>query len=117
MLCWTLSGDVYFFVPNIVQLTLHSEQHSLFDVRDYNKSNQTYVYKGSVRCTTVSAFLFSGPFYPSRVDYITPTFWGNMDHQVGVYFSLYFLNKRYTYSHFKRHIACYSINGSNNRNC
>ena len=31
MLCLTLSGDVYFFVPNIVKSTLLSEQLSLFD--------------------------------------------------------------------------------------
>ena len=63
----TLSGDVYFFVPNIVHSTLFSEQHSLFDPRDNNKSNQTYFYKNSVRFTTASAFLVSGPFYPTRV--------------------------------------------------
>ena len=92
MLCLTLSGDVYFFVQNIVQLTLFSEQHSLFDARDNNKSNQTYFYKSSVRFTT-AAFLFSGPFYPTRVYHITLKFWCNMDHPVGVYFTLYFFNK------------------------
>ena len=61
---------------------------TLFDARDNNKPNQTYFYKSSVRFTTASAFLFSGPFYPTRMDHITP----NMDHPVGVYFSLYFLN-------------------------
>ena len=35
---------------------------------------------------------FSGPFYPSRVVHITPKFWGNMDHPVGMYFSLHFVN-------------------------
>ena len=87
LVCLTLSGDVYFFVPNIVQSTLFSEQLSLFDPRDNNKSNQTYFYKSSVRFTTASAFLFSGPFYPIRVGHIT--------HRppVGVCFSLYFLNK------------------------
>ena len=79
MLCLTLSGDVYCFVPNIVKSTLFSEQLSLFDPRDNNKSNQTYFYKSSVRFTTATAFLFSGSFYPSRV--------------VDVYYSLYFLNK------------------------
>ena len=44
MLCLTLSGDVYCFVPNIVKSTLFSEQLSLFDPRDNNKSNQTYFY-------------------------------------------------------------------------
>ena len=48
MLCLTPSGDVYVFVPNIVQSTLFSEQHSLFDARDNNKSNQTYFYKNLV---------------------------------------------------------------------
>ena len=67
MLCLTLSGDVYFFVPNIVKTTLFSEQLSLFDPRDNNKSNQTYFYKSSVRFMTATAVLFSGPFYPSRV--------------------------------------------------
>ena len=86
MLCLTLSGDVYFFVPNIVHSILFCEQHSLIDARDNNKSNQTYFYKNSVRFTTASAFLFSGPFYPTRMDHI-------MDHPVGYYFSLYFLNK------------------------
>ena len=79
MLCLTLSGDVYCFVPNIFKSTLFSEQLSLFDPRDNNKSNQTYFYKSPVRFTTATAFLFSGPFYPSRV--------------VDVYFSSYFLNK------------------------
>ena len=79
MLYLTLSGDVYCFVPNIVKSTLFSEQLSLFDPRVNNKSNQIYFYKSSVRFTTVTAFLFSGPFYPSRV--------------VDVYFSSYFLNK------------------------
>ena len=37
MLCLTLSGDVYCFVPNIVKSTLFSEQLSLFDPRDNNK--------------------------------------------------------------------------------
>ena len=93
MLCLTLSGDVIFFVPNTVQSTLFSEQHSLFDVRDNSISNQTYFFESSVRFTTASAFLFSGPFYPNRVDHVTPKFWGNMDHPVGLYFLLYLLNK------------------------
>ena len=93
MLCLTLSGDVYFFVPNIVQSTLFSEQHSLCDARDIKKSNQTYFYKNSVRFTTALAFLFSGAFNPTRMDHITPKFWDNMGHSVGVYFLLYFLNK------------------------
>ena len=84
---------MYFFIPDIVQSTLFSKQHSLFEARDNNKSNKTYFYKGSVRFTTASAFLFSGPLYPTKVDHITPKFWDNMDHPVGVYFSLYFLNK------------------------
>ena len=91
MLCLTLPGDVYFFVPNIVKSTLFSEQLALFDPRDNNKSNQTYFYESSVRFTTVTAFLFSSPFYPSRV--------------VNVYFSLYFLNKA-----IKRNKFCYDIN-------
>ena len=37
MMFLTVSGYVYFFVPNIVQSTLFSEQHSLFDARDINK--------------------------------------------------------------------------------
>ena len=93
MLCLTLSGDVYFFVPDIVQSNLFSKQHSLFAARDNNKSKQTYFYKSSVTFTTASAFLFSGPFYPTRVYHITPKFWDNKGHPVGVYFSLYFLNK------------------------
>ena len=45
MLCLTVSDDVYIFVPNIVQSTLFSEQHSLFDARVNSKSNQTYFYE------------------------------------------------------------------------
>ena len=89
MLCLTLSGDVYFFVPNIVQSTLFSEQLSLFDARGNNESNQTYLFKSSIRFTTATAFLFSGPFYPTRVGHITPMLWGNMDHLVDVYFSIF----------------------------
>ena len=84
-----------FFVPNIVQPTLFSDLHSLFDARDNNKSNQRYFYKGSVRLTTASAFLFSRPFYPTRVDHLTTKFWGYMDHTVDVYLSFIFLEQIY----------------------
>ena len=84
----TVSGYVYFFVPNIVQSTLYSEQHSSFDARDINKSKHTYFYKISVRFMAVSAFLLVGQF--------TPVGWsillGNMDQPVGMYISLYFVN-------------------------
>ena len=75
MLCLILSDNVYFFIPNIVQSTLFSEQHPLFDARDNNKSNQTYFYKSSVRFTTASAFPFSCPFYPNRLVHITQSGW------------------------------------------
>ena len=83
----TVSGYVYCFAPYIVQSTLYSEQHSLFDARDTHPFLQEFsqIY-GSVSMS------FSGPFYPSRVVHITPQFWGNMDHPVGMYFSLHFVN-------------------------
>ena len=84
MMFLTVSGYVYFFAPNIVQSTLYSEQHSLFDVRDINKTKHTYFYKSSVRFTEVSAFLL--------MVHITPKFWGNMDHPVGMYFLLHIVN-------------------------
>ena len=73
MLYLALSGDVYFFVSNIIRSTLISEQHSLFDARDNSKSNQTYFYKSSIRFMTASAFLFSGPFYHTSVDHGPPS--------------------------------------------
>ena len=52
------------FSPNIVQSTLYSERHTLFDARDINKSKHTYFYKSSVRFTAVSAFLLAVHFTP-----------------------------------------------------
>ena len=64
MLCLTLSGDVCCFAPNIVKSTLFSEQLSLFDPRDNNKSNQTYFYKSSVKFTTPQHFFSVVHFTP-----------------------------------------------------
>ena len=89
MMFLTVSGYVYFFAPNIVQSIFYSEQSSLFDARDINKSKHTYFYKSSVTFIYSGVSIsFSGPFYPRRVVHITQKFWGNMDHPVGMYFSL-----------------------------
>ena len=96
MIFLTVSGYVYFFAPNIVESTLYSKQHSLFDARHINESKHTYFYKSSVRFTAMSAFLlvvhftqYGGPYCPKDMG---PKFWGNMDHPVDMYFSLHFVN-------------------------
>ena len=84
----TVSGYVYCFVPNIVQSTLYSERHALFDA--INKSKHTYFYKSQIYGSVSISFI--GPFYLSRVVHITQKFWGDMNHTMGMYFSLHFVN-------------------------
>ena len=52
-------GMCTFYCPTV---KLYSEQHSLSDARDINKSKHTYFYKSSVRFTAVSAFLLAVHF-------------------------------------------------------
>ena len=96
MLCLTISCDVHLFVANIVQSTLFSEQHSLFDARDNNKANQIYFYRRSVRFTTASVFHFF------LIVHLTPQVWTILPYSWMCISHYYFLFPEQSYR--KKHI-------------